>query len=368
MKWINKYIDLRLLVIVITISILGLVIIASATDVNELGLTREVKFQAISLIIGLFLVVGIMLIDYRILGNLYLVFYALSLIALLIVFIPGVGVTIAGARQWINLGVIDFQTSEIAKLGTIIFLAKLFEKRFGKLDRFSDLVVPVLALLPLIAVLFKQPDLGTVLIFTFIFAGLAFVNGINMKIVLITVLSIALSLPVLYNFMEPHQRQRIDAFLNPSDPTLVGNYQVLMSKITIGSGQVTGTGLFQGGFSANNYLPVQESDFIFAVLVEELGFVGGIALIGLYFIFVLRLFNIAFSARDQMGTNIVIGVIMMFTFQIIENIGMTMGVLPVTGLVLPFVSYGGSAMVINMMAIGLVMSVYMRRRRIGGSP
>ncbi len=367
MKWINKYIDLRLLAIILTISILGLVMIASATDVNEVGLTREVKVQAISLVIGLVLIVGIMLIDYRILGDLYLVFYALSLIALLIVFIPGVGVTIAGARQWINLGVIDFQTSEIAKLGTIIFLAKLFEKRFGKLDRFSDLVIPVLALLPLIAVLFKQPDLGTVLIFLFIFAGLAFVNGINMKIVLITILTVALSLPILYNFIEPHQRQRIDAFLNPSDATLVGNYQVLMSKITIGSGQVTGTGLFQGGFSANNYLPVQESDFIFAVLVEELGFVGGIALIGLYFIFVLRLFNIAFSARDQLGTNIVIGVIMMFTFQIIENIGMTMGVLPVTGLVLPFVSYGGSAMIINMMALGLVMSVYMRRRRIGGS-
>jgi len=366
MKWINDYIDLKLLALIALISALGIVIIASATDMMQFGLTREVKLQAISFGIGLVVMILVMLIDYRILGDFYPVIYGVSVVFLLLVFIPGLGIKIAGATQWIKLGPIHFQTSEIAKLGAIIVMAKLFEKRYGKLDRFQDLFVPILWLIPILGILLIQPDLGTTLVIVFIFSGLALVNGLNLKIVIVTLLTGLLSLPIVYNVLKPHQQQRIDAFLNPNDPTLVGNYQVLMSKITIGSGQVTGNGLFQGGFSANNFLPVQETDFIFAVLVEELGFVGGVVLIGMYFMLISRLIQVAFSARDQMGSNIVIGVILMLSFQIIENIGMTMGLFPVTGLVLPFMSYGSSAMVINMTAIGLVMSVYMRRRRIGG--
>lgn len=364
MKWLNQYIDMKLLAIIALISALGIVIIASATDVVQMGITREVKLQIISFGMGLVAMIVVMLIDYRVLGDFYPVIYGLSIVALLLVFIPGVGVKIAGATQWVALGPIYFQTSEIAKLGAIVVLAKIFEKRSGKLDRITDLVVPIIWTLPLLAILLAQPDLGTTLVILFIFSGLALVNGINLKIVAATILTGLLSLPVLYNFMKPHQRVRIDAFLNPSDPVL--NHQVIMSKITIGSGQVTGNGLFQGGFSANNFLPVQETDFIFAVLVEELGFVGGIVLIGLYFMLLSRLIQIAYSSRDQLGSNIVIGVLLMLFFQIGENIGMTMGVMPVTGLVLPFMSYGASAMVINMTALGLVMSVYMRRRRAGG--
>lgn len=364
MKWVNDYIDLKLLVIIALISALGVVIIASATDMVQMGMTREVKLQMISFGMGLVSMIVVMLIDYRILGDFYPVIYALSIGALLLVFIPGVGVNIAGATQWVALGPIYFQTSEIAKLGAIVVFAKIFEKRNQRMDRFSDLIVPLLWLLPILAILLAQPDLGTTMVVLFVFAGLALVNGINLKIVAATLLAGLLSLPIAYNFMKPHQRLRIDAFLNPSDPVL--NHQVIMSKITIGSGRVTGNGLFQGGFSANNFLPVQETDFIFAVLVEELGFVGGIGLIGMYFLLMTRMTHIAFSSRDQLGSNIVFGVMLMLIFQIGENIGMTMGVMPVTGLVLPFMSYGASAMVINMTAIGMVMSVYMRRRRAGG--
>jgi len=364
MRTLNNYLDLRLFSIILAISAIGLVMIASATDVNIHGMTRQVQFQMISFCIGLIAMVVIMFINYRWMGHVYWLFYVLTIGALALVFIPGLGVEIAGATRWINLGVMDFQTSEIAKLGMIIFFAKLFEKRSQKLQRIQELILPVLCLVPLLILLWQQPDLGTILLFCFLFAGIAFVSGINLKIVALVILAGILTLPIAYNFLGEHQRQRIDAFLNPNDPSLVGYYQVAMSKITIGSGRVTGNGLFKGGFSANSFLPVQETDFIFAVLVEEMGFVGGIVLIGLYFLLISRLVGIAYSARDGFGSNIVIGITFMFAFQIIVNIGMTMGVMPVTGLVLPFVSYGGSSMLVNMMAIGLVMNVYMRRRRV----
>jgi rod shape determining protein RodA len=360
---IGKYIDFNLLLIILLLIAIGVVMIASATDADTLGITREVKFQLISFGLGVLMMIVIMLIDYNFLGDLYLVIYFLSIAALLLVYVPGLGVEQAGARSWIDLGLMDFQTSEIAKIGFIVSFAKLLEKREGKLDNLMDLFIPFLFVLPLLLLIYKQPDLGSMLVFVFIFLGMIFVSGLNIKIILLSGLSAVLSLPIVYNFLEAHQKQRIDAFLNPNDASLPGNYHVLMSKITIGSGKLKGNGLFQGGFSANNFLPVQETDFIFAVLVEELGFIGGITVIGLYFLFLSRLIRIAFLSKDHLGSNIVIGVLFMFAFQIFENIGMTMGIMPVTGVTLPFLSYGGSSMIVNMIAIGLVMNVYMRRKR-----
>ncbi|MCK8060675.1 MULTISPECIES: rod shape-determining protein RodA [unclassified Fusibacter] len=360
---IGKYLDFNLLIVILLLITIGVVMIASATDADTLGITREVKFQLISFGLGVIAMVIVMLIDYQLMGDLYLFVYALSIIALLLVYVPGLGVEQAGARSWIDLGLMDFQTSEIAKIGFIVSFAKLLEKREGRLENLFDIFIPILFVLPLLLLIFKQPDLGSMLVFVFIFLGMIFVSGLNIKIILLSALSAVLSLPLVYTFLEPHQKQRIDAFLNPNDASLPGNYHVLMSKITIGSGKLKGNGLFQGGFSANNFLPVQETDFIFAVLVEELGFIGGIAVIGLYFLFLSRLIRIAFKAKDHLGNNIVVGVLFMFAFQIFENIGMTMGIMPVTGVTLPFLSYGGSSMIVNMIAIGLVMNVYMRRKR-----
>ena len=232
MKWLNDVIDLRLLFIVSIISTLGIVIIASATDMQQLGMTREVKLQAISFGLGFVGMILLMLVDYRFLGDIYPILYGFSVLFLLLVFIPGLGVTIAGATQWINLGLIHFQTSEIAKLGAIVVFAKIFEKRFGRLDRIQDIIIPGIWLLPLMGILLVQPDLGTTLVLVFIFSGLALINGLNLKIILVTVLTAGLSSPLIYGLLKPHQQQRIDAFLNPGDPSLVGNYQVMMSKIT----------------------------------------------------------------------------------------------------------------------------------------
>lgn len=358
---INRYIDFNLLIILLAIVTIGLLAVTSATNADTLGMTREVKNQIAAFGMGFIIMVIVMLIDYRYLGKIYLLIYLLAIAALLLIYVPGLGETRNNATSWIKFGNTLFQTSEIAKIGFIIAFAKLLAVRKNKLNSILDMLIPLLFIAPILYLLYKQPDLGTMLVFVFIFLGMIFAAGINLRIVALSALSFVVSAPIIYTFLQGYQRERIDAFLNPNDPTQPGYWQLRMSKITIGSGQFSGTGLFKGAFSANNFLPVRESDFIFAVLVEETGFIGGIVVIGLYFLFFTRLIRIAYLAPDEFGTNIVIGVLFMFGYHVFQNIGMTMGVMPITGVPLPFISYGASAMLINMIAIGLVMNVYLRR-------
>ncbi len=360
---LNRIVDLNLLIVVLLLVAVGFVMVASATNVDVVGINRELRFQVISFGLGFLLMVFLMIVDYHIWGKLYLLIYALSIGALLLVYIPGLGETRNNARSWINLGFMLFQTSEIAKIGFILAFAKLLEVRKGKLNTPLQLLLPLAFIAPILYLLKEQPDLGTMLVFVFIFLGMIFVAGIDLKIVILSVIGFVIALPLLYSSLDSYARGRIDTFLNPNDPSQRGYWQVMMSKITIGSGRIFGQGLFKGSFSANNFLPVQESDFIFAVLVEEFGFVGGIAVLGLYLLFFTRLIHIAFLSDDQFGTNIVIGVLFMFGYHVFQNVGMTMGIMPVTGVPLPFISYGGSSMLINMISIGLVMSVYLHRKQ-----
>ncbi len=376
-KRLLKNIDWGLIFIVILIFSIGLIIISSATNVinliniksftelfNEINMTRQIKFQIIAFLIGVASIFFILSIDYNNFGSIYKGIYVISILLLLSVYIPGLGVVRGGARSWLDVGPIDIQTSEVAKLGFIVSYAKYLESRYDKLDTIKDLMGPVLFIAPFIFILLKQPDLGGVLVFISIALGMLFLSGINMKILLYGAIASIGSLPIVYKFLESHQKQRIDAFLNPSDPNLPGNYHVIQSKITIGSGMLFGKGLFRGQYHRYDYLPVQETDFIFAVLGEEQGFIGGAILLILYFVFLYRMIKISKNAKDDYGSLIVIGVAFMFAFQIIENIGMTMGIMPVTGVTLPFMSYGGSSMITSMMALGLVLNVSMRKQKI----
>lgn len=359
-----KHFDWTLFIVMVLIIALGIVIIGSATHFAENGVTRQVKIQIVAFAIGLALMVVLLLIDYNYLGDLHKVIYALSILALLAVYIPGLGAVRGGARSWIDIGPIDIQTSELAKIGFILSYGKFLESRYGNLHHFKEIVLSIAYPLPFILLLLKQPDLGSALVFVVITAGMLFVAGMPWKYFLGGgALGIAM-IPVAYRFMEDHQKSRIDAFLNPSNPDLPGNYHVKQSKITIGSGQVTGKGLFMGTQTKYDFLPVQETDFIFAVLVEELGFIGGATLIGLYFLLLYRMFSVSKNSKDIYGTMIVTGIISMFMYQIIQNIGMTMGIMPVTGVTLPFMSYGGSSLIISMVAIGLVLGVSIRRQKI----
>ena len=172
----------------------------------------------------------------------------------------------------------------------------------------------------------------------------------------------AACLPFGYLLMQSHQRERIDAFLHPNDTSLAGNYQVWNSKVAIGSGGFTGKGLFQGTQKSLDYLPVAKSDFIFSVIGEELGFLGCAAVIALYALFLFRIIRIAHNSKNRFGTLIVTGLGSMFMFQIFENIGMTMGIMPVTGITLPFISYGGTSIIVNMVAVGIILGIGARSK------
>lgn len=359
-----KQLDWKLILTVLAIFVFGLVILVSATHAQDTGIYKQVFVQGMAFALGIGMISIMLFFDYNFLGKYYKALYIISLVLLFIVLIPGIGAERGGARSWINLGPLDFQTSELAKLTFILSYAKIVESRKGKLNTIKDIIPVVVYALPFIGLLFAQPDLGTAIVFSCIIAGMLFTAGLDIKLIKKCIIIALVSLPIMYLFMAPHQKDRIEAFLNPEDPTLKGNYQVMQSMIAIGSGGPTGKGLYNGSQSQEGFLPVQESDFVFAVIGEELGAVGMASVIALYAIFLTRMIYIAREAKDFYGTLIVIGVMSMFGYQIIQNIGMTVALIPVTGVTLPFISYGGSSLLTSLANLGLVLNVCMRRKKI----
>ena len=366
-----KQLDWKLIAIVLTIFGFGLVILSSATHLNSNANTTKAIFQlgkqCAAFGLGAMVICLILLVDYTLIGKYYKELYLISIILLAVVLIPGIGAERGGARSWLNLGPLDLQTSEIVKLTFILSYAKIVESKRDRLRTIKDIMPLIIYAIPFLGLLLAQPDLGTALVFMCIIAAMVFTAGLDGKIIRRTIIIVVALTPIMYMLMADHQKQRIEAFLHPEDITLKGNYQVMQSLIAIGSGGITGKGLYQGSQNQEDFLPVQDSDFIFAVVGEELGVIGMVFLIGLYIAFIFRLIYAAQQARDFYGTLIVIGVLGMFGYQIIQNIGMTVAVIPVTGVTLPFVSYGGSSMLTSMANLGLVMNVYMRRKKINFS-
>lgn len=359
-----KQLDWKLILTVLIIFGFGLVVLVSATHAHSTGDYSQVYKQGLAFVLGIFMIIGILLIDYNFLGKYYKAMYIISLVLLAIILIPGIGSERGGARSWLNLGPLDFQTSELVKLTFILSYAKIVESRKDKLNTIKDIIPVVIYAIPFLGLLFAQPDLGTAIVFACIMAGMLFTAGLDINLIKRAIMVVLVSLPIIYMFMAPHQKDRIEAFLNPEDPTLKGNYQVMQSMIAIGSGGPTGKGLYNGSQSQEDFLPVQESDFIFAVIGEELGSIGMAFVIGLYALFLTRMLYIARQAKDFYGTLIVVGVVAMFAYQIIQNIGMTVALIPVTGVTLPFTSYGGSSLLTSLANLGLVLNVSMRRKKI----
>ena len=215
--------------------------------------------------------------------------------------------------------------------------------------------------LPFILIVTKE-DLGSGLVFGVVWVTMIFYAGIDGALFAKCAAAVAIFIPIAYHFMDDYQKDRIKAFLHPDNLTIAANYQIYQSKTAIGSGGIFGKGLFHGTQKDLNFLPVQNSDFIFAVIVEELGFVGGIAVIAIFTVLLINIGRVAHKCHDLTGSLIVMGVLGMFLFQIFENIGMTMSVMPATGITLPFLSYGGSSILSNMIAMGLVINVAIRNR------
>lgn len=359
-----KELDWRLIIIVSCIFGFGLMILSSATHATTTGSYSQLYKQGLAFTLGMGLIVVILCFDYNFLGKYYKGLYIASIVLLVMVWIPGLGKAMGGARSWLNLGPLDFQTSELVKLTFILSYAKIVEEKKGKLNTIQDLIPLGLYALPIVGLLLIQPDLGTTIVFCCIIGGMLFTAGLNDKIIKKAILIIVVAAPIMYMMMADHQKIRIEAFLHPEDPTLPGNYQVMQSMIAIGSGGVKGKGLYEGTQNQNDFLPVQDSDFIFAVIGEELGVWGMATIMTLYAFFLIRMLTIAREAKDFYGTLIVIGVTSMFAYQIIQNIGMTVAVIPVTGVTLPFVSYGGSSLMTSLANLGLVLNVSMRRKKI----
>lgn len=339
----------------------GLVIIYSAT--LSTGSTSFVKTQGIATGLGLFTVVILVLLDYEFLGKLYIPIYVLSNLLLVAVLIWGFGDKPGewGARSWLKLGPVIFQPAEFAKIGLIISLAKFIDNNQEDINEpFTLLKVLVFAFFPVILVL-KQPDAGTAMVFIFFIAAMLFIAGVKWKYIGYAVLIGLLSMPVLWFKLDKYQKNRIFNFLDPERDTSDTGYQAIQGKIAIGSGKVFGRGLFQGVQTQYNYIPEKRTDYIFAVLVEELGLIGGLGLILLYFILISRFIKIANKSKDLFGSLMVIGIAAMLLFHIWENIGMTIGLMPVTGIPLPFMSYGGTFQLSNMICIGIALSVGVHR-------
>ncbi len=354
----SKNIDIILLGIVLSLFAIGFVLIASVTQFH----TRKLMIQGIALLIGLFFMIFSTTVDYSVLKRYDWYLYAAGIVLLLLVYVPGLGKEQFSARSWIDLKFMHFQTSEATKVLFTLSYAAFLDRRRNQLNTIFEVIPAILYPMPIFFLLMKQPDLGGLLVFFCITIFCLFVAGLNKKYIIGGILLVAISVPIIYKFelLAPHQMERLVAFINPNDPNVKGNYQVIQSMTAIGSGQMFGKGLFKGTLIPFGFLPVPESDFIFAMAGEEFGMLGMGIIIFLFFLFIHRIYQIAVRAKDFYGTIIAMGFLGMFLYQIFQNIGMTIGLIPVTGVTLPFVSYGGSSVMMGMVIISILMNIQIK--------
>ena len=359
---VYRSIDKLICTIVFALAFISVLMIGSTTyDTNFFS--REVIVQSFAYFLGTVGIAILMRFNYTRFQDLDKLLYVLALMALLSVYVPGLGIEEYGSRAWINLRVTTLQPSELVKILFILIMASYLDKHKNELTNFQGLVKAGLVGAPIILIVLKE-DLGSALVFMSIWLVMIFFAGIDIK-ALGKFFALALTMvPVAYIFMADYQKERIESFLHPENLSLGGNWQVWQSKIAIGSGGLFGKGLFQGPQKTLNYIPVQKSDFIFSVIGEEFGLLGGLVVIALYTVLLIRMMRILFDALDFYGALIISGVIGMITFQVFENIAMTMGMMPVTGITLPFLSYGGTSVLSSMIAIGLVLNIGARNKKI----
>ena len=325
------------------------------------------KRHILNILIGSLLAYGTTLIDYRLLRAYTPIIWLGAVIGLVIVLIPGLGSEINGAQAWISLpGGFQFQPAELAKIAIIVGIAMIMADRENAHDDPNDLdVLKALAIsaVPVLLIV-AQPDLGTVLIISAAILAMIGASGAPSRWVigLLILAVIGVFTAIQTGAVSQYQIARLQSFVDPSaDPQATG-YQLRQSRITIGSGGILGKGLFNGPQTNGRFVPEQQTDFIFTVAGEELGFIGCSLILGLYLLFFIRAFAICRRSSDLFGRLVCIGVIAWFSFQTFENIGMTMGLMPMTGVPLPFLSYGGSSMFANLIGVGLLQNVHSRGR------
>lgn len=343
--------------IALTLAVIGIVFIYSAT--RDASQTFYLWRQLIWLACGVILFLMIMTIDYHTLTHHAHVLYGLGLLCLLAVLV--FGAEVRGHKSWLHIGSIALQPSEFVKIATILALARFFSESNKEQISGSELAVAAgITLIPTVLVMLEG-DLGTAMTFFPVFASIAVVCGLRRKFVVVALIATLCLTPIAWFSLKNYQRQRIMATFNSElDPRGIG-YQAQQSKIAIGSGGVLGKGIFQGTQSQLGFLPARHTDFIFAVLAEEAGVVGALAVLGLYFWLLWRVLNFTRAARDRCGMLLIVGVASLIAFHVLINIGMVIGLIPIAGIPLPWLSYGGSFMMATFLGLGLILNVQVRR-------
>ena len=351
--------------------VIGTLLVYAATrdwySANGLDPQYYLKRHAINIVIGISLAWGTTIIDYRLLRAYTPYIWGLGVFLLILVLIPGLGSEINGAKAWIPLpGGFQIQPAEIAKISIIIGISMLLSERTHNSDEPSNQdVLKALAIagIPILLIL-RQPDMGTVFIISASVVTIIAVSGASTRWVvgLILVAILGGLVATKSGVISEYQIKRLQSFVDPNADTQGTGYQLRQARITVGSGGLVGTGLFNGPQTNGRFVPEQQTDFIFTVAGEQLGFLGSGFILFLLFIVLMRAFAIARRSTDPYGTLVCTGVIAWFAFQIFENIGMTLGLMPMTGVPLPFLSYGGSSMFANLIGFGLLQNVHAAHR------
>ncbi|WP_026895955.1 rod shape-determining protein RodA [Clostridiisalibacter paucivorans] len=366
-KKLLKKLDYKLIISIFLLNLCGFIAIYISTKSDSLS---YIKMQSVAFFLGFIGMLFLTFFDYNNFGKFYMPIYIFCNLLLIAVLLFGTGKEQWGANSWIVIGKIRFQPSEIVKIGMILSMAKFIEKNKDKINEPLTLgKILLFAGIPILLVL-QQPDFGTAIVFVFFTAVMLFIAGLDFKYYLYAFIGGVLSFPILwFKFFDRYQKKRILVFLDPSIDPSGAAYHVNQSKIAIGSGQLIGRLLSHqaklvDSFFEGGWLPEKHTDFIFAVVGEAFGLAGGLLIIILYFTLIYRLVKISKNAKDLFGSLIAVGITSMMGFHIIQNIGMTMGLIPVTGIPLPFISYGGTFLLSNMASIGIVLSICIRKDKI----
>lgn len=357
-------VDKSFLVAVGLCCIYGIVMVFSATRTLD-NSAKYMIVQVLAFILGSVGMYFTMTIDYEGLASRAKIIYIISVCLLLVVIPFGMGGKEVGGQRWQKVGFLGFQPSEFAKLGYIIAMARLIEKNKEDINRFKVLGKIFMFAGIMIILILIQPDIGTALVYITILICMLLAAGLHYRYIPIAGGIIAAIMPLIWFFvLKPYQKDRILVFLDPAKDPGGSGYQVTQSEISIGSGQLTGSGFLHGTQTQLGLLPAKQTDFIFGVVGEELGLIGSVLVVALLFFLIAKCFIAAKEAKNTFGSFLCVGVGAMLLFHAFENIGMCIGIMPVTGIPLPFFSYGGSALLTNMLCMGLVMNVWIRRKAI----
>lgn len=348
-------VDKFILIIVALLGATSILMLESTVYDGGFVMARPVLIQAVSYVIGFGVLLLVQHIDYRFFIGLEKYLYIAAVLLLLTVYTP-LGDERYGSRNWIDLGFTTLQPSEFVKILFVLIMAGWLSEHRDELDHFRGVLKAGLVGGPIILIVLKE-DLGSALVYIVMWIFMVFFAGIDYKLFIKCAIAAFASVPVIYTVLDDYQKERIEAFLHPENLSLSGNYQVWQSKVAIGNGGLTGEGLFHGTQKSLDFIPVQQSDFIFSVVVEELGFFGGAVVIAFYGMLLARFCVIIRDCVDLYGALIVVGFTGMFLFQSFENIAMTMGMMPVTGITLPLLSGGGTSVIASMISIGVVLNV-----------